>query len=125
MGACGQKIEELLAGTVEVTNDARSAMTTRKYFTERFPAMLNRMKRGDVVLIGFGRVDHMIHNGTRHVPIPEYRELLSLFVPYVHQEGRVPVLVPPTARYAFAPTGEVLNTVGDYPRAMLEVADQL
>ncbi|KAB1141620.1 hypothetical protein F7R91_31875 [Streptomyces luteolifulvus] len=125
MAGWGQKIEDLLVGPVEVANYARSAMTARKYFTERFPAMLNRMKRGDIVLIGFGCVDHMIHNGMRYVPVPEYRELLRLFVTYVHQEGGVPVLVTPMARYAFAATGEVINTMGDYPRAMLEVADQL
>ncbi|MDX2937238.1 GDSL-type esterase/lipase family protein [Streptomyces ipomoeae] len=125
MAGWGQKIEELLLGPTEVANYARSAMTTRKYFTERFPAMLNRMKRGDVVLIGFGCVDHMIHNGTRYVPIPEYKELLRLFVTYVHQEGGVPVLVTPMARYAFSATGEVLNTLGEYPRAMVEVAGEL
>lgn len=125
MAGWGQKIEDLLAGPVEVANYARSAMTTRKYFTERFPAMLNRMKRGDVVLIGFGGVDHMIHNGMRYVPVPEYRELLRLFATYVYQEGGTPVLVTPAARYAFSGSGEVLNTRGDYPRAMLEVASEL
>lgn len=122
MAGWGQKIEDLLAGPVEVANYARSAMTTRKYFTERFAAMLNRMKRGDIVLIGFGGVDHMIHNGMRYVPVPEYQELLRLFVTYVHQEGGVPVLVTPCARYAFSTSGQVLNTCGDYPRAMVEVA---
>lgn len=125
MAGWGQKIEELLTGPVEVANYARSAMTTRKYFTERFPAMLNRMRRGDIVLIGFGCVDHMIHNGTRYVPVPEYQELLRLFVTYVHQEGGVPVLVTPMARYAFSAAGEVLNTVGDHPRAMRETAERL
>ncbi|MFF3634925.1 GDSL-type esterase/lipase family protein [Streptomyces sp. NPDC002250] len=125
MAGWGQKLDDLLVGPIEVANYARSAMTTRKYFTERFPAMLNRMKRGDIVLIGFGCVDHMIHNGTRYVPLPEYRELLRLFAAYVHQEGGIPVTVTPMARYAFSPTGEVINTLGDYPQAMREIADQL
>ncbi|WP_372453346.1 GDSL-type esterase/lipase family protein [Actinospica acidiphila] len=125
MAGWGQKIEDFLSGPVTVANYARSAMTTRKYFTERFPAMLNRMKRGDIVLIGFGGVDHMISNGMRHVPVPEYQELLRLFARYIHAEGGVPVLVTPCARYAFAPTGEVVNTRGEYPRAMLEVAAEL
>ncbi|MFC8842162.1 GDSL-type esterase/lipase family protein [Streptomyces griseoincarnatus] len=125
MAGWGQKIEGLLTGPVDVANYARSAMTTRKYFTERFPAMLNRMKRGDIVLIGFGGVDHMISNGMRYVPVPEYQELLRLFARYIHAEGGVPVLVTPCARYAFAPTGEVVNTRGEYPRAMLEVAAEL
>lgn len=125
MAGWGQKIEDLLAGPVEVANYARSAMTARKYFTERFPAMLNRMKPRDIVLIGFGCVDHMIHNGTRYVPVPEYQELLRLFATYVHQEGGIPVLVTPMARYAFSAGGEVINTLGDHPRAMREVADRL
>lgn len=125
MAGWGQKIEELLVGPLEVANYARSAMTTRKYFTERFPAMLNRMKRRDIVLIGFGYVDHMIHNGTRYVPIPEYQELLRLFVTYISQEGGIPVLVTPCARYAFSPEGQVINTLGSYPRAMLDVATRL
>ncbi|MFG3101280.1 GDSL-type esterase/lipase family protein [Streptomyces sp. NPDC048182] len=125
MAGWGQKIEDLLAGPVAVANYARSAMTTRKYFTERFPAMLNRMRRGDIVLIGFGCVDHMIHNGTRYVPVPEYQELLRLFARYIHNHGGTPVLVTPCARYAFSGSGEVLNTLGAYPRAMLDVAAEL
>jgi lysophospholipase L1-like esterase len=125
MAGWGQKIEDLLLGSYEVANYARSAMTTRKYFTERFPAMLNRMRPGDIVLVGFGGVDHMIHNGMRYVPVPEYKELLRLFVAYIGQEGGVPVLVTPCARYAFSASGEVLNTRGDYPQAMLEVAAEL
>ncbi|WP_216586474.1 GDSL-type esterase/lipase family protein [Streptomyces brasiliscabiei] len=125
MAGWGQKIEELLPGPVEVANYARSAMTSRKYFTERFPAMLNRMKRGDIVLIGFGYVDRMIHDGTRYVPVPEYKELLRLFVTHVHREGGVPVLVTPMAGYAFSATGEVLHTLGAHPRAMTEVAGEL
>ncbi|MEU6843307.1 GDSL-type esterase/lipase family protein [Streptomyces sp. NPDC046716] len=125
MAGWGQKIGELLASHFDVANYARSAMTTRKYFTERFPAMLNRMQRGDVVLIGFGYVDHMIHNGTRYVPVPEYQELLRLFVTYIHGEGGIPVLVTPMARYAFSEHGEVLNTLGHYPRAMADVAARL
>ncbi|MFF2505753.1 GDSL-type esterase/lipase family protein [Streptomyces sp. NPDC058067] len=125
MAGWGQKIQELLVGPIEVANYARSAMTTRKYFTERLPALLNRMSRGDIVLIGFGCVDHMIHNGTRYVPVPEYQELLRLFATYVHEQGGVPVLVTPMARYAFSAQGEVLNTLGDHPRAMAEVAARL
>jgi hypothetical protein len=122
MAGWGQKIQELLVAPIEVANYARSAMTTRKYYTERFAGMLNRMNAGDIVLIGFGGVDHMIHNGMRYVPIPEYKELLSLFADYILSEGGVPVMVTPTARYAFSPTGEVKNTRGAYPRAMTEVA---
>ncbi|ANJ10003.1 GDSL-type esterase/lipase family protein [Streptomyces parvulus] len=125
MAGWGQKIEDLLVGPVTVANYARSAMTTRKYFTERFPAMLNRMRRGDIVLIGFGRVDHMIHNGTRYVPVAEYQEFLRLFARYVHAEGGVPVLVTPCARHAFSSGGEVIDTLGPYPRAMLDVAGEL
>ncbi|MCX5417368.1 GDSL-type esterase/lipase family protein [Streptomyces sp. NBC_00059] len=122
MAGWGQKIQELLVGPIEVANYARSAMTTRKYYTERFAGLLNRMKPGDIVLLGFGGVDHMIHNGMRYVPVPEYQELLGLFTDYIRSEGGVPVMVTPTARYAFSPTGEVKNTRGEYPRAMAEVA---
>ncbi|MEV7105201.1 GDSL-type esterase/lipase family protein [Streptomyces atroolivaceus] len=122
MAGWGQKIQELLVGPIEVANYARSAMTTRKYYTERFAGLLNRMNAGDVVLIGFGGVDHMIHNGMRYVPVPEYQELLGLFTDYIRSEGGVPVMVTPTARYAFSATGEVKNTRGEYPRAMAEVA---
>ncbi|WP_431788888.1 hypothetical protein HLK56_27275 [Streptomyces sp. G9] len=122
MAGWGQKIQELLVGPIEVANYARSAMTTRKYYTERFAGLLNRMRPGDIVLLGFGGVDHMIHNGMRYVPVPEYQELLALFTDYIRSEGGVPVMVTPTARYAFSATGEVKNTRGDYPRAMAETA---
>ncbi|MET9595812.1 GDSL-type esterase/lipase family protein [Streptomyces sp. NPDC006516] len=122
MAGWGQKIQELLVGPIEVANYARSAMTTRKYYTERFAGLLNRMKPGDIVLLGFGGVDHMIHNGMRYVPVPEYQELLGLFTEYIRSEGGVPVMVTPTARYAFSATGEVKNTRGAYPRAMAETA---
>ncbi len=122
MAGWGQMIQDLLVGPTEVANYARSEMTTRKYFTERFPSLLNRMKPGDIVLIGFGTVDHMIHNGTRYVPVPEFKELLTLFTDYIRSEGGVPVLVTPMARYAFLPNGEAKNTGGPYPSAIAEVA---
>ncbi|MFD7558281.1 GDSL-type esterase/lipase family protein [Streptomyces sp. NPDC059835] len=125
MAGWGQKLEELLVGPIEVANYARSAMTTRKYYTERFYALLNRMVRGDVVIIGFGGVDHMIHNGMRYVPVPEYQELLRLFVQYIREEGGIPVFASAISRYAFAPNGEVLNTRGDYPAAMAAVAAEI
>ncbi|SNS14027.1 GDSL-type esterase/lipase family protein [Actinacidiphila glaucinigra] len=125
MAGWGQKIKDLVVGPIEVANYARSAMTSRKYFTERFPAMLNRMRRGDVVLIGFGTVDRVIQDGTRYVPVPEYKELLRLFTRHIHEEGGVPVLVTPCARYAFSASGEVLHTLGEHPRAMQEVAAEL
>ncbi len=87
MAGWGQKIQELLVGPIEVANYARSAMTTRKYYTERFAGLLNRMRPGDIVLLGFGGVDHMIHNGMRYVPVPEYQELLALFTDYIRSEG--------------------------------------
>lgn len=122
MAGWGQKIQDLLVGPVEVANYARSEMTTRKYFMERFPSLLNRMNPGDIVLLGFGTVDHMIHNGTRYVPVPEFREMLALFTDHIRAEGGVPVMVTPAARYAFGPNGEVRNTCGAYPRATADVA---
>lgn len=122
MAGWGQKIEELLVGPYEVANYARSAMTTRKYFTERLPGLLNRMKPGDIVLLGFGCVDHMIHNGMRYVPVPEYKELLRLFAAYVQGAGGTPVVVTSAARYSFGPQGEVVDTLGAYPEATREFA---
>lgn len=95
MAGWGQKIKDLVVGPIEVANYARSAMTSRKYFTERFPAMLNRMRRGDVVLIGFGTVDRVIQDGTRYVPVPEYKELLRLFARHIHEEGEYRSWSPP------------------------------
>jgi len=122
MAGWGQKIEELLVGHYEVANYARSEMTTRKYFTERLPGLLNRVQPGDIVLLGFGCVDHMIHNGMRYVPLPEYEELLRLFVAYIQGAGGTSVLVTSAARYAFGPKGEVLDTLGDYPAATRKFA---
>lgn len=122
MHGWGDYLSEHLDSDLTVHNFARSEMTTRKYFTERFAQLLNRIRPNDVVLIQLGTVDAMIHDATRYVPVPEYREWLSLFAEYLRNSNAIPVFVTPVQRHTFDSKRKVQSTRGDHPEAMREVA---
>ena len=89
MNGWGSHLSDFIGRDVEVLNFARSEMTTRKYFTERFQLLLERLASDDVVLIGLGSVDSMIHDATRFVPVPEFRTWLNSFVQYINRLFRI------------------------------------
>lgn len=118
----GQFLQDFLTSWHEVRNYARDAMTARGYFNERFISLLNLLDPGDVVMFDFGRVEQRIDNPKRYHGAREFKEFLHFYVQGVRGEGAVPVLVTQEERCAFDVTGQVVNTLDEYPQLVREVA---
>lgn len=109
-------------GSVVVANHAESGETLKAFIGEhRLAKVLTTLKRGDYLFVEFAHNDQK--PGSSHVePFTTYKEYLGKFIDAAQSRGATPVLVTSMHRRAFDSTGHIVNTLGDYPAAMRELA---
>ena len=123
--AWGQMIPRFFKpGSVVVANHAESGETLKAFIGERrLPKLLATMKKGDYFFIEFAHNDQKA--GTSYVePFTTYKEYLKKFVDEARSRGATPVLVTSMLRRSFDSTGHIINTLGDYPAAMRQLATE-
>ena len=81
------------------------------------------MKKGDWLFIEFGHNDQK-QTGPGKGPYDSYTESLKQLITGTREKGGIPVLVTPMHRRRFDEKGQVINTLGDYPDAMRQMAKQ-
>jgi lysophospholipase L1-like esterase len=126
----GEDIAELNAlvkgERVEVVNKAKGGRSTRTFFEEgRWDEIYRALKPGDLVMIQFGHNDAALEKHERYVNIIGYKQYLRLFVQQAREKKVLPILLTPVNRnYPWA-DGQLGNSHGDYPAAMIEVAEEM
>ncbi|MDQ2668656.1 MAG: rhamnogalacturonan acetylesterase, partial [Gemmatimonadota bacterium] len=121
--AWGQMIPRFFKpGGVVVANHAESGETLKAFVGERrLPKLLSTMKKGDYFFIEFAHNDQK--PGPSYVePFTTYKEYLKKFADEARSRGATPVLVTSMLRRSFDSTGHIINTLGDYPAAMRQLA---
>ena len=121
--AWGQMIPRFFKpGGVVVANHAESGETLKAFIGERrLPKLLSTMKKGDYLFIEFAHNDQK--PGASYVePFTTYKEYLKRFADEARSRGATPVLVTSMLRRSFDSTGHIINTLGDYPAAMRQLA---
>ena len=121
--AWGQMIPRFFKpGSVVVANHAESGETLKAFIGERrLPKLLSTMKKGDYLFIEFAHNDQK--PGPSYVePFTTYKEYLKKFADEASSRGATPVLVTSMLRRSFDSTGHIINTLGDYPAAMRQLA---
>ena len=121
--AWGQMIPRFFKpGNVVVANHAESGETLKAFIGERrLPKLLSTMKQGDYLFIEFAHNDQK--PGASYVePFTTYKEYLKKFADEARSRGATPVLVTSMLRRSFDSTGHIINTLGDYPAAMRQLA---
>ncbi|CAN5339212.1 rhamnogalacturonan acetylesterase [soil metagenome] len=121
--AWGQMIPRFFKpGGVVVANHAESGETLKAFIGEhRLPKLLSTMKKGDYLFIEFAHNDQK--PGPSYVePFTTYKEYLKKFADEARSRGATPVLVTSMLRRSFDSTGHIINTLGDYPAAMRQLA---
>lgn len=121
----GQMITRWLGPEVAVSNHAESGLTARTFIGSfRLDKILQTLKQGDYVFVEFGHNDEKEHrpgDGAWY----HYQYQLKIFVDEVRKKGADIVFLTPTQRRAFDKDGKtLLNTHGDFPAAMKEVANR-
>ena len=119
----GQMITRWFGPEVAVSNHAESGLTARTFIASyRLDKILTTLKKGDYVFVEFGHNDEKEKrpgDGAWY----HYQYQLKIFVDEVRKRGAEIVFCTPTQRRMFSNDRKsIVNTHGDFPEAMCEVA---
>jgi lysophospholipase L1-like esterase len=122
--AWGQMLPRFFKPGVSISNQAESGETLKAFISEnRLAKILSTMKPGDYLFIQFTHNDQK--PGPDHVDAAtDYKSYLRLYINEARLRGATPVLVTAMNRRSFGPDGKIVNTLGDYPDAMRQLAGE-
>lgn len=120
--AWGQMLPRFFKPGLSISNQAESGETLKAFISEnRLAKILSTMKPGDYLFIQFTHNDQK--PGPDHVDAAtDYKSYLRLYIDEARLRGATPVLVTSMNRRSFGPDGKIVNTLGDYPDAMRQLA---
>ena len=121
----GQIIPRFLKQGAVVSNQAESGLSLGSFLSSnRLEKVLNMMNPGDYLFIEFGHNDQK-EKGPDDGAFKSYSERMRLFVTEFRKKGGIPVIVSPANRRSFGDDGKITNSLGDYPAAAKNVAEEL
>ena len=120
----GEPFQNLFSGKVKIENHAQNGRSTKSFIDEgRWQAIIEKLKKGDYVLIEFGHNDQKKEDPKRFAAANEdYRNNLIKFVTETRGKGAFPILLTPVVRRRFDENGAFYDTHGEYPEAVRAVA---
>ncbi len=123
----GQVVDQYFDSLVTVHNHAVNGRSTKSFVDEgRWQVVLDSLTKGDFVLIQFGHNDQKHKDSTRYtIPFESYSENLEKYVLETREKGATPILLTSIVRRKFDENGQLVDTHGDYPVAMRQVAERL
>jgi len=109
---------------VIIANHAESGESLLSFRrANRLAKILDQMKEGDYLFIEFAHNDQK--PGGNHLdPFTTYKATLKEYIEEVRKKGGIPVLVTSMHRRQFNDEGKIVNTLGDYPEAVRQVAKE-
>jgi lysophospholipase L1-like esterase len=121
--AWGQMLPVFFNDSVSISDQAESGETIHSFTVEdRFAKIFNTMRAGDYLFMQFAHNDQKPGKG--FVSVPAYKEYLVKYIEMARSKGATPVLVTSMNRRTFDANGKIIQTLGDYPEAMREVAKE-
>ncbi len=122
--AWGQILPLFFGPKISIANEAESGETIRSFVTEhRLAKIMSTIRAGDYLMIQFGHNDQKPGKG--YVPAAtDFKAYLLQYIAEARSHGATPILVTPVNRRNFDADGKIVQTLGDYPEAMREVAEQ-
>ena len=120
----GQMLPPYFKAGVRVENHAMNGRSSKSFRDEgRWQAVEDSLKPGDWVIIQFGHNDEKDKDATRYsAPFGSFKTNLAQYVLDTREHGANPILATPTARRKFDDHGTLLDTHGDYVKAVRDVA---
>lgn len=121
----GQMFPRWFDDRVAVMNCAESGLTARTFIAgNRLEQICERLRKGDVVICEFGHNDEKEHrpgDGAWY----HYVYNLKIFIDRVREKGGEVIFCTPTQRRFYEKDNKTIkNTHGDFPAAMLSVAER-
>lgn len=123
----GQVFPVFFKDDMKIINHAKNGRSTKHFIDEGlWQAVVDSLKPGDYVFIQFGHNDAKISDPQRYAaPRGAYRENLIMFVEQTRQHKAYPVLITPVCRRKFDKSGQFVDSHGQYPDVVRELADSL
>nr|WP_319399810.1 rhamnogalacturonan acetylesterase [uncultured Carboxylicivirga sp.] len=119
----GQMLPRFFNDKVAVANYAESGETATGFIARgRLAKLLTQAKEGDYIFVEFGHNDQK-EKGEGKGPYLNFTDRLNEFVDKAKAKGMHLVFVTPTQRRSFNDEGKIMETHGDYPDAMMKVAE--
>lgn len=120
----GQMIPCFFTSNIAIANYAYSGRSSKSFIEEgRLDDIINRIREGDYLFIQFGHNDQK--EDSRHTePYSTYKEMLRVYIDKARVKGAIPVLITPMHRRFFNENGKIINTLGQYPDAMRQLAKE-
>jgi lysophospholipase L1-like esterase len=115
----GQLLPKFFKDPAMIVNHAANGRSTRSFITEgRWKKLVDALQPGDWVVIQFAHNDEKIFPNARG----EFQDNLRRFVEDVRAKKANPILATPCARRSFDEAGKLVDTHGDYPDVVRDVA---
>lgn len=120
----GQLLPMYFKDGVHVVNYAVNGRSSKSFIDEgRWKEVLAAIQPGDYVIIQFGHNDEKKQDTKRYTePFGSFKTNLIMFIRETREHKATPILATPIARRKFDSQGKLLQTHGDYPKAMRQVA---
>jgi lysophospholipase L1-like esterase len=123
--AWGQMIPAFFKGKkIAIANYAESGETLKAFKGERrLEKIFSMAKAGDYLFIEFAHNDQKA--GGNHLdPFTTYMQTVKEWITEARRRGMIPVLVTSMNRRTFDSSGQITNSLGDYPEAMRRTGKQ-
>ncbi len=121
--AWGQMIPRFFNADVVVANLAESGEALKSFVAEnRLMKIMSLIRPGDYLFIEFGHNDQKPEGSAYVEPFTGYKEMLKKYIQEARVKDAFPVLLTSMHRRKFDEDGKVINTHGDYPEAVRQVA---
>ncbi|WP_197089572.1 rhamnogalacturonan acetylesterase [Bacillus sp. SA1-12] len=120
----GQQLHPFFTKKVRIFNKAKGGRSTKSFMDEgRLHEIINLLQKGDYLFIQFGHNDQKIEDASRGTePFTTYQENLTNYIIQARDKGAIPILVTPVNRRVFDERGKLIDTLGEYPEAMRQLA---
>jgi lysophospholipase L1-like esterase len=122
----GQLFRERVLPSAKVENHAVNGRSTKSFLDEgRWQKVVAALQPGDWVIVQFGHNDEKSADPIRFTePQGAYRDNLIRFIRDTQGRGAHPVLATPVVRRKWSPAGKLIDTHGEYPAVVRDVARQ-
>ena len=120
----GQLFPQFFNEKVKIENHAMNGRSTKSFIDEgRWDSVFFKLKKGDYLFIQFGHNDEKVDKPKVYAEAhTTYKDNLIKFITESRSKGAIPILVTPVMRRRFDEKGIVIDTHGDYPAVVKEVA---
>lgn len=123
MAGWGQGFQSFFTEKIKVHNFAKCGASCNTFIEQGYlDIILEFIQHNDYLFIQFGHNDQKSF-GTE--PFSTYQSYLKDYVTGARKKGAIPILVTSVHRRNFDEQGQLVNTLGDYPSSMIQLAESL